>query len=577
MKPASLFTSTFTLSAALILPAAASATDGNARIRYVEPGLSVQGVLEPAPAPGVPNLPWLPGDRAWTDATGRAEVQFLDGSVLQLAQESRVDYTEYDAGGGRALVAVRLWTGSVYMIVQGQAEGPTFEIETPDGVVYIQEAGVYRIDVVAGETRTSVFRGAAEISSASQRVALYSGERSYLQPGRAPEAAQRFDHQSLDAFDAWSRSRQDARSATYAPPGLPTEVAPYASELAQYGSWSVVADVGYVWSPRVSVGWQPYARGRWAAGPRGWAWVGYEPWGWAPYHYGRWGHSVGLGWYWIPGSTWSGAWVSWSIGGGNVGWCPMGRYGRPVRVRHHGRGHRSYHGHDGGAWQYARETGLGAHDLSRHRVRGNPGAEMRTLAANQQPHQRGRFAVPRSAFSSAPRERAVRAQSNQSVTRARTRPQAGARRPRSESRPSTSSTPPRTSTRRAVEPRVRRSDVLSDSAGNRRRPSRNAQPQRADREQPADRRSGVATRETPRARTRSATPAPRARSGRESRAPARVGRAQGASRRAPEQTPAATNARKQDRTPSASRGRSGTSSQKTQKSASGRKARKRER
>ena len=61
-----------------------------------------------------------------------------------------------------------------------------------------------------------------------------------------------------------------------------------------------------------------------------WFWVSAEPWGWTPYHYGRWGWSVGLGWYWIPGNTFAPAYVSWYSYGDYVGWCPLNYYNSPI-------------------------------------------------------------------------------------------------------------------------------------------------------------------------------------------------------------------------------------------------------
>ena len=79
-----------------------------------------------------------------------------------------------------------------------------------------------------------------------------------------------------------------------------------------------------MWSPRVAAGWSPYSNGYWSWTPYGWTWIPNEPWGWAPFHYGRWGFSAGFGWYWAPGRTWGPGWVSWGVGNGYVGWCPLG-------------------------------------------------------------------------------------------------------------------------------------------------------------------------------------------------------------------------------------------------------------
>ena len=79
-------------------------------------------------------------------------------------------------------------------------------------------------------------------------------------------------------------------------------VPPYAAEeLRDYGEWVDTPDYGYVWRPRVAVGWTPYYYGRWDwVSPFGWTWVSFEPWGWWPYHYGYWYSDASFGWVWCP-------------------------------------------------------------------------------------------------------------------------------------------------------------------------------------------------------------------------------------------------------------------------------------
>jgi hypothetical protein len=97
--------------------------------------------------------------------------------------------------------------------------------------------------------------------------------------------------------------------------------------LAPYGTWTVVAPYGRVWVPAVGWGWRPYYYGRWVLTDWGWTFVSDDPWGWAAYHYGAWNFAVGVGWYWIPGTVWGPAWVTWRYGGGYAAWCPLGPNG----------------------------------------------------------------------------------------------------------------------------------------------------------------------------------------------------------------------------------------------------------
>jgi hypothetical protein len=346
------------------LPAAAGAQEAfrDARIRYVEPGVSVQRASETGAEEALPNLPFLPGDRVWTDQGGRAEFQFADGTVLRVDSRSKLDYVARER---EDLVVLRLWSGGLYV----HGRNPGMSVETPGGVVEIGRGGVYRVDVDSGEARLSVYEGEARLESARVR----SGERAYARRGEAVEGPERFDRAAGDQFARWDedRSGRDERAGAR-PEYLPEEITPYAGELESNGTWYYESEVGHVWRPHVGLGWQPYSDGRWIWTAYGWTWVPYEGWGWAPFHYGRWGHSPRLGWYWIPSGGWGPAWVSWAVGPSYVGWCPLGYRDRPTLV--YGRRDRGRAVLRGDAvaasspWAFVRRGDLGARDLSRRRV-----------------------------------------------------------------------------------------------------------------------------------------------------------------------------------------------------------------
>ncbi len=97
--------------------------------------------------------------------------------------------------------------------------------------------------------------------------------------------------------------------------------------LSPYGSWVAHPAYGQVFVPSPSyagAGFRPYTNGHWEYTEWGWTWVDHHPFGWATGHYGRWFYDNSYGWAWVPGTTWSPAWVSWRGGGGYVGWAPMG-------------------------------------------------------------------------------------------------------------------------------------------------------------------------------------------------------------------------------------------------------------
>jgi hypothetical protein len=100
-------------------------------------------------------------------------------------------------------------------------------------------------------------------------------------------------------------------------------------ELAPYGSWVAYPTYGYVWIPRVSADFHPYAtQGHWLMTNYGWTWVSDFRWGWAAFHYGRWAYESNYGWMWVPDSVWGPAWVDWRESDDYYGWAPLGPFMR---------------------------------------------------------------------------------------------------------------------------------------------------------------------------------------------------------------------------------------------------------
>ena len=94
--------------------------------------------------------------------------------------------------------------------------------------------------------------------------------------------------------------------------------------LAPYGNWVNLDPYGYVWTPRnMGYQWRPYSDGHWVMTEDGWTWISNEEWGAIPFHYGRWGYDDYIGWYWVPGTTWGPAWVSWRGNDQYTGWAPL--------------------------------------------------------------------------------------------------------------------------------------------------------------------------------------------------------------------------------------------------------------
>jgi hypothetical protein len=123
---------------------------------------------------------------------------------------------------------------------------------------------------------------------------------------------------------ATAACRTDSPGATGPPP------TDFFGELAPHGEWLSLAPYGAVWRPAdavVGVDFYPYfTGGRWEHTEHGWSWRSDWSWGWIPFHHGRWVAST-QGWVWVPGDEWAPAWVEWRVGGGHIGWVPLGPQG----------------------------------------------------------------------------------------------------------------------------------------------------------------------------------------------------------------------------------------------------------
>jgi uncharacterized protein DUF6600/FecR-like protein len=342
------------------------------RVRYVDPGVTLQRATEVSAEEALANLPFLPGDRVWTDSQGRTEFQFPDGTVVRLDSRSKLDYAGHEEGE-QERITLRLWSGSAIVRVRTR-NFARFEIETPAGMVQALDRGIVRVDVDSGETRVSVYAGGAALDDGQRQVRLAAGERTFARWGGAAEEPSRFDPAEDDDFARWDGMREsEDRWAANSTEHLPDELGAYAGEFESNGRWRYEGDAGgYVWFPQVPAGWQPYSNGYWAWTPYGWTWIPSESWGWAPFHYGRWDFSASLGWYWMPGRHWGPGWVDWAVGGGYVGWCPLGRHDHPVSVWG-SHGYATARGRFGGpdAWHLVRQPHLGVRDLRRYLVSGN--------------------------------------------------------------------------------------------------------------------------------------------------------------------------------------------------------------
>ncbi len=309
-----------------VLPAVAGSGEyfRLARISYLEGHVGFQhaGAVEWSAASV--NMALQPSDRIYTGDYGRAEVEFDDGSVLWLAENTDLEILSLRDG----IIELRLLLGLCTLNAQSAV---TFVVDTPGASFNTVRKGVYRFDVAENGASDGIVRkGLLNASGAGFSQRVESGELLHATAGQgATQARARYERR--DGWDEWTDRRTADLVAYESRRYVPDYVYIGVRDLDRYGRWTVVASYGSVWIPyNVGPHWSPYWEGRWYYRPHwGWTWVSYEPWGWLPYHYGRWHHGPGIGWYWIPGASfgfhfWSPGLVRFYRGPNWLSWCPLG-------------------------------------------------------------------------------------------------------------------------------------------------------------------------------------------------------------------------------------------------------------
>ena len=268
-----------------------------ARLAYIQGPVSFAPAGEDEWVVAEANRPLIAGDRLYTDAGARTELQIGSAAVRLGASTSATVLNMDDQ-----IAQFQVTEGTVYVNARRLDPNQVIEIDTPNLALSITHPGTFRIDVDANgdSTGVSVRRGQADVYGEGVAYTISSGQ-SYRFYATGLEQRQYAAAPPPDAFDQWAATRDQSYDTSAAARYVAPDVIGY-EDLDQYGTWSSVPEYGNVWFPsRVAADWAPYRDGRWAwIDPWGWTWVDTQPWGFAPYHYGRWAY-VSQRWCWVPG------------------------------------------------------------------------------------------------------------------------------------------------------------------------------------------------------------------------------------------------------------------------------------
>jgi FecR protein len=250
------------------------------------------------------NLPIRQDYALATDEDGRAEVEFENGAMAFLAENTVLEFYDLSLndGGKTTRLVLRQGTASFYV---NPASEDYFSVTGGDFTVEAASRANFRLDNFDDGSVVNVSKGHISVLhkkkttllAKGQSLSMRAGDDSSLTVGQAP---------AEDDFDRWVSGREDNVQAAINA-AQPYINSPYytsgIADLYTYGSWYPVGGYGNCWRPYgVGYGWSPFDNGGWFNDPWfGWGFIGYQPWGWLPYHYGGWIFDPGFGWLWSPG------------------------------------------------------------------------------------------------------------------------------------------------------------------------------------------------------------------------------------------------------------------------------------
>lgn len=250
------------------------------------------------------NLPVTEHNWLQTRSNGWAEIQMEDGSLIRMAPDTTITFTQLGRTSSGTFTTVDLDQGEAEFKILKRADSD-FQVTVNNKTVALEHSGFFRVTSTNDDPmEVAVWKGSLSVhdTDSGDLVAVGKDETFVINPADVAEYALNKGTEA-DDLDDWSKQRDEALT-TYNAANHNTQ-SPYqygASDLDQYGQYTQDPQYGNVWQPYgVSMDWDPFSNGYYANSGIGTTWVSSYPWGWMPYRYGRWIFINGRGWCWAPG------------------------------------------------------------------------------------------------------------------------------------------------------------------------------------------------------------------------------------------------------------------------------------
>jgi len=305
-KAKSGFVASAALACALfVLPAMADSQARIVRLSDVQGAVSIDKNTGSGFERAFLNLPITQGAKLQTGDTGRAEIEFEDGSTFLLGPNTKVDFSKLSlTDSGKRVSVVNVRAGLAYVNWIGKSGDDMTANFARESTELTSPADV-RLETSPSASKFAVFKGDVEVTSPDGKVNVEKKKMAVFDDNDGKYKIAKIEELPLDNWNKESNEYHNQYARVNR-----ADVSPYGygySDLNYYGTYFNVPGYGMMWQPYFTgVGWDPFMDGAWSFYPgMGYMFVSAYPWGWMPYRYGSWAFIPAYGWMWQPG-YWNG-------------------------------------------------------------------------------------------------------------------------------------------------------------------------------------------------------------------------------------------------------------------------------